>query len=37
MNLAGMTVAGAAVLGVQRLLTRRRESPEAAEAVLDDR
>jgi uncharacterized hydrophobic protein (TIGR00271 family) len=37
-NLAGMTVAGAAVLGVQRLLTRRRESPGAAEAVvLDDR
>jgi uncharacterized hydrophobic protein (TIGR00271 family) len=36
-NLAGMTVAGAAVLGVQRLLTRRRESPAAAEAtVLDD-
>ena len=37
-NLAGMTVAGAAVLGVQRLVTRRRESPEGAEAVvLDDR
>jgi len=37
-NLTGMTVAGAAVLGAQRLLTRRRESPRAAEAVvLDDR
>jgi uncharacterized hydrophobic protein (TIGR00271 family) len=37
-NLAGMTLAGAAVLAVQRLLTSRRESPDAAEAiVLDDR
>src|SRR4051794_2213523 len=37
-NIAGMTAAGAAVLAVQRLLTRGRESPKAAEAVvLDDR
>jgi uncharacterized hydrophobic protein (TIGR00271 family) len=37
-NLAGMTLAGAVVLSVQRLLTRRRENPSTAEAVaFDDR
>jgi uncharacterized hydrophobic protein (TIGR00271 family) len=33
-NLAGMTVAGAAVLSAQRLLTRRRENSATAEAVV---
>ena len=35
-NLVGMTVAGAAVLGAQRLLTRRREPTASAEATMLD-